>query len=109
MDKENAEEIYCMEAKFIVTAFVDAINTRDVEAICKLMVTHCLADNQFASPFPEYRIQVENIICDCERVVLIGQAISCYGTVPAVWVAQLCGQRILDWQAYFDGQISCTN
>ena len=98
-----------MEAKFIVSAFVDAINTRDGEALSKLMVTPCLADNQYASPFPDYRIQVENIICDCQRVVLIGQAISCHGTVPAVWIAQLCGQRIMDWQAYFDGQSSCAN
>ena len=98
-----------MEAKFIVSAFVDAINTRDSEALSKLMVTACLANNQYASPFPEYCIQVENIICDCQRVVLIGQAISCHGTVPAVWVAELCGQRIMNWQAYFDGQSSCVN
>lgn len=101
--------IYSMEAKFIVSAFVDAINTRDSEAFKQLMVTPCLADKQYPSPFPDYRIQVENIICDCERVVLIGQAISYHGTVPAVWIAQLCGQQIMHWQAYFDGQISCAN
>lgn len=98
-----------MESKFIVSAFVDAINTRDVEAIRKLMLTSSLVDAQYESLLPDYRIQVENIICDCQRVVLIGQAISCHGTVPAVWIAQLCGQGIMDWQAYFDGQISCTN
>lgn len=98
-----------METKYIVTAFVDAINTRDIEALGKLMVMPCLADNHYASPFPDYHIHVENIICDCQRVVLIGQAKSCYGTVPAVWVAELCGQQITNWQAYFDGQSSCVN
>jgi|GEM_PF-6450866 len=98
-----------MEAKFIVSAFVDAINTRDINALQQLMVTPCLAENDAKSPLPEYRIQVDRIICDCHNVVLIGQAISCYGTVPAVWIAELCGQRIVDWQAYFDGQISCAN
>jgi limonene-1,2-epoxide hydrolase len=98
-----------MEAKFIVTAFVDAINTRDIEALGKLMPTDTLMQNQPVSPLLDYRIHVERIISDCQSVVLVGNAISCHGTVPAVWIAQLCGQRIMDWQVYFDGQITCTN
>ncbi|MEO1288468.1 MAG: hypothetical protein AAFV93_11930 [Chloroflexota bacterium] len=98
-----------MEAKFIVTAFVDAINTRDVEALAHLMVTPCLANNQLMPVVPNYRIQVERIICDCTRVILIGIACNQHETVPAVWVAELCGQRIMDWQVYFNRNLTCAN
>ncbi len=97
-----------MEAKYIVIAFVDAINSKDKNAVRQLMITDALAD-QYQPILPNYTIQVEHIICDCHRVVLTGQAPSCYESVPAVWVAQLCGQRIMDWQVYFSGTSTCAN
>lgn len=97
-----------MEAKFVAIAFVDAINTRDRNALAKLIVAPSLADNHH-SFLPDYHIQVERIITDCDTVILIGQAIGCYGSVPAVWIAQLHGQRIMTWQPYFDGQLVCNN
>lgn len=98
-----------MDTKFIATAFVDAINTRDKDALAQLMVNPCLADNQHHSPLPDYHIHVERIIPDCNTVILIGQAMGYHGSVPAIWIAQICGQRIMDWQAYFDGQLGCSN
>lgn len=98
-----------MDIKFVAIAFVDAINTRDKQALAQLMVTPCLLDNHHAAPLPDYRIKVERIITDCDTVVLTGQAISCYGSVPAVWIAQICGRHITEWQAYFDGHLACNN
>lgn len=100
--------VWLMMIKYIAIALVDAINSQDYDAVRQLMMTDALIAPHQAI-VSNYQIHVEHIICDCQRVVLTGQAISCHERVSAVWVAQICGQRIIDWQVYFSGTPTCAN
>ena len=84
--------------KLIAVAFVDAINSQDIEALQTLFAAPCLLQKEHS--LLDYQIQVERIMLDNDLVVLIGEAYNKEVRIPATWTAQICGSHVLDWQVY---------
>jgi hypothetical protein len=64
----------------------------------------------YFSLFPDYRIEVERMMSDGERVLLHGWASATHGTtgrswrIPAAWRAVVAGELIAEWQVYADNK-----
>lgn len=87
--------------KMIAVAFVDAVNSQDLEAMQSLFVGVC--PSRAINELIEYRIQVERIILDGDLVVLLGEARKEDERIPATWTAQIFGCKVVDWQVYYSG------
>jgi hypothetical protein len=87
--------------KLIAVAFVDAVNSQDLEAMQTLFVGVC--PSKAIEYLTEYRIQIERIIIDGDLVVMMGEARKEDERIPATWTAQIFGCKVVDWQVYYAG------
>lgn len=115
--------------------FVEAINGGDVERLSSLMAgDHLLIDSggrrlqgretvrdawiRYLAMFPDYRIEVSEILSDAQTVVLLGSACATFSTdgtlrpenhwsVPTAWRAVLRDDRIAVWQVFADSEPAC--
>jgi ketosteroid isomerase-like protein len=113
--------------------FVDAINKADIDKICSLMtVDHVFIDSQdnratgkenmkkawaeYFKMFPDYKIEIENILENDSLVCLFGYASGTYRNlqnennsnhwrIPAAWKAIVRNNQIKQWQVYADNII----
>lgn len=115
-----------------VLAFIACINTHDVEGLCALMSTeHRFIDSVghsfqgregmrsawegYFSWFPDYRITVDDMLEQGERVLMTGQAGGTfavdgkllpenYWEGPAAWKAVVKDGLLTHWQVYADNE-----
>lgn len=118
-----------MDIQFVAVAFVDAINTHDLDGMTALMAsTHryikscgeviCGVDAVLSLWETQFRwdasarIDIQRIITDADTVVLIGDLIGrCQMSheplrVPSVWVARVCAGQLIEWRMYADASIT---
>lgn len=114
--------------KEIVLAFVNAINDHDVDKICELMTDdHIFIDGSggqhtgktgmkegwqnYYQLFPDYNIQITDVIEDNSIIGLFGYASGSYKNInietnfwktPAAWKAIVKNKKIMHWQVYCD-------
>lgn len=118
-----------LEAKIVAVSFVDAINTQDMEALAALMGDeHLFTDSlgnfyagcaalkkawrDYFAAFPNYRIEIDEIYTEGQRVLLIGKASGRYSAdctseenswqIPMVWKALVAGYHVREWSVYGD-------
>ncbi len=116
-----------METTF---AFVEAINSGEVEKIVRLLAddhlfidaggTECRGRDtmregwvRYFSMFPDYAIEVQETLCRHQTVLVVGAATATYAPdgvldpanrwrVPATWRAVVRNERIAVWQVFAD-------
>jgi ketosteroid isomerase-like protein len=116
----------------VVLAFMDRINSRDVEGLCAWMTDdHVFVDGlgnrmqgreamrkgwiAYFAWFPDYRVSHTEIFSDGSIVAAFGSAEGTYAvngklpkenhwSVPAAWKAIVRGGLIAEWQVYADNQ-----
>jgi ketosteroid isomerase-like protein len=116
----------------VVLAFVNAINCRDVDELCRLMTDdHLFMDAGGAqyrgretmrsgwlgyfSMVPDYRIEVQETFADGQVVIVVGIARGTYSpdgnldpsdrwSTPAAWRAVVAGRHIAAWQVFADNE-----
>jgi ketosteroid isomerase-like protein len=116
----------------VVLAFLDAINSRDVDKLCALMsADHVFVDalgNKVQGKesmrkawagyfqwFPDYRVSHEEIFSDGKLVAAFGSAEGTYApkgnlakqnhwNAPAAWKAVVEGGLVKEWRVYADNQ-----
>jgi ketosteroid isomerase-like protein len=121
-----------MTAIEVFEEFIDAINQRDVDHICRLMTDdHLFVDSlgvefrgrdvmrqgwaAYFSMVPDYAIDVKESIADGRLVVATGIARGTYSpdgqlrpddgwSTPAAWRAVVDGGCIATWQVYADNE-----
>lgn len=114
----------------VAKAFIAAINRRNPTEICAFMTEdHAFVDSsgkiqtgresmtagweQYFRIFPDYEIQVENILEDDTLVAVFGSASGTYNgkrglvpqnriEMPAAWKAVVDNGRVRRWQVYAD-------
>lgn len=117
----------------IVLDFVNAINNIDVEGICNLMSEdHQFIDSQdnimtgkvnlkqawkaYFAMFPDYKIEINDIVEKGSLICLFGYASGTYKSeqsenksnywrVPAAWRAIVADNKIKQWQVFADNLI----
>jgi uncharacterized protein (TIGR02246 family) len=115
-----------------VLAFMDAINSRDVDKLCGLMTEdHRFVDGLgnamkgresmrkgwmgYFQLFPDYRVSHEEILSHGELVAVFGGAEGTYApkgqpakenhwSAPAAWMAIVKDNLIQEWRVYADNQ-----
>ena len=121
-----------MTAIETVQEFIDAINQRDIDRICRLMTEdHLFIDSlgaefrggdgmrkgwaAYFSMVPDYAIQVKESIAEGQLVVVTGMARGTYSpdgklktndgwSTPAAWRAVVDNGRIATWQVFADNE-----
>ena len=120
------------ENKKIALAFVNAINSHDIDKIYAFMADdHVFVDaygNEtgknamkqgwagYFSWFPDYRIEVDDVLGSGDTVVLLGHAGGTYKgssalcdtrhwRIPAAWRVVIDKKKIKIWQVYADSKI----
>jgi ketosteroid isomerase-like protein len=121
-----------MTSTEVVSAFVNAINRRDVEELCRLMTDdHLFVDSGGAeyrgretmrsgwigyfSMVPDYTIEIQETLADGPLVILIGTAHGTYSpdgnlnpadrwSTRAAWRAVVTGGHIAVWQVFADNE-----
>jgi uncharacterized protein (TIGR02246 family) len=116
----------------VVLAFIDAINGRDVDSLCRLMTDdHLFVDSGGAehrgretmrsgwhgyfAMVPDYTIEVQEVVADGPVVVVVGTARGTYAadgkldpanrwSTPAAWRAEMTGRRVATWQVFADNE-----
>jgi hypothetical protein len=111
----------------VVGHFIARINARDARGLVALCTpAHVFTDSLggrlsdrvslergwagYFSLFPDYRIEVERMMSDGERVLLHGWAAATHGKsgrswrIPAAWRAVVAGELIAEWQVYADNK-----
>ena len=116
-----------------VLKFVDAINHADSALICELMTAwHVFVDSQgnitegrdamrsawqeYFTMFPDYKIEIAEMIEDDNMVIILGHASGTYKNkatddnsncwrIPAAWKAIVTRKKIEYWQVYADNSI----
>ena len=111
----------------VVGNFIARINARDARGLVALCTpAHVFVDSLggrlsgrvslergwagYFSLFPDYRIEVERMMSDGERVLLHGWAAATHGKsgrswrIPAAWRAVVAGELIAEWQVYADNK-----
>ena len=116
----------------VVRRFVTAINEGDLESIvANMSEDHCFVDSggariegreamrqawlEYFEMVPGYRIDIEEVIVQKDRVVVFGKAGGSYRAerpqafpphweTPAVWRARVEGERIREWRVYADNE-----
>jgi len=114
-------------AQTVVGNFIARINARDARGLVALCTpAHVFVDSLggrlsgrvslergwagYFSLFPDYRIEVERMMSDGERVLLHGWAAATHGKsgrswrIPAAWRAVVAGELIAEWQVYADNK-----
>jgi ketosteroid isomerase-like protein len=114
----------------LVTSFIAAINQHDVPQLRSLMTKdHAFIDsggsivsgrdtmttgwNEYFQMFPDYTIEIENILQDGDLVAVFGSACGTYNgkrglvpenriKMPAAWKAIVKNGKIKLWQVYAD-------
>lgn len=114
----------------VLNNFVHAINGHSVNEVIALMTDdHKFIDSfgieltgkdglkrawgQYFKMFPDYNIQIQEILTNNNNAVIIGTAFGTYTedgtvndkfnwTIPAAWHAQVEGKRIKSWRIYAD-------
>jgi len=112
-----------MTSEQVVLRFVEAINQADADGLADLMTDrHVFIDSdgskmtgresmrkawsQYFSMMPGYRVNVEDIFCQGNKVVLVGLATGACATtgrlwsVPAAWRAVVERDRVAVWQVF---------
>lgn len=111
----------------VVGSFIARINAHDARGLVALCTpAHVFVDSlgsrlsdraslergwaSYFSLFPDYRIEVEGMMSDGDRVLLHGWASATYGKtgrswrIPAAWRALVAGELIAEWQVYADNK-----
>ncbi len=116
----------------VVLAFLDAINSRNVDRLCALMSEdHVFLDalgnkvqgresmrkawTGYFQWFPDYRVSHEEIFSDGKLVAAFGSAEGTYApkgnlvkenhwNAPAAWKAVVEGGLVKEWRVYADNQ-----
>jgi ketosteroid isomerase-like protein len=116
----------------VVLAFVDAINRRDVDSLCRFMTDdHLFVDSGgvqhrgretmrsgwhgYFAMVPDYTIDVQEVVADKEIVIVVGNARGTYSadgklnpangwSTPAAWRAVVTGERVASWQVFADNE-----
>jgi uncharacterized protein (TIGR02246 family) len=116
----------------VVLAFLDAINSRDVDKLCALMTEdHLFVDalgnkvqgreamskawSGYFEWFPDYRVSHEEILSDGPLVAAFGSAEGTYAVkgkllksnhwvAPAAWKAVVQDGLVKEWRVYADNQ-----
>jgi ketosteroid isomerase-like protein len=119
----------------VVEAFIAAINRRDLSELSSLMAEdHTFVDSaggihsgratmttgwqHYFQMFPDYKIQVENLLADEDLVAVFGSASGTYNgkrglvaenriTMSAAWKAAVENGKIKLWQVYADWTEGC--
>ena len=113
----------------IARAFVAAINSEDLSALCALMMAdHTFTDahgntfsgaekmrngwQHFFHAYPNYRIDIEQSVAEGDSVALFGKATGGWRvnevilpqkwTVPAAWLAEVEKEKIKRWTVCCD-------
>lgn len=114
----------------VVKAFVAAINSGDVSQLTSLMTEdHTFVDSRgktetgrdkmtdgwvwYFRMFPDFRIEIQNILQDRDLVAVFGSASGTYNgkrglvpenriEMPAAWKAIVANDKIKHWQVYTD-------
>jgi ketosteroid isomerase-like protein len=117
----------------ITLDFIEAINNADVDKICSLMsVDHIFIDSQdnlttgkdcmkkawveYFRMFPDYKIEIDDILEKDSMVCLLGHASGTYRNlqnktngnhwrIPASWKAIINNNKVTQWQVYADNLI----
>lgn len=120
------------QVKTVITAFIEAINAHDVDALARLMTDdHLFVDSlgsrvvgadamtagwrHYFAMFPDYRIDLDEILTEGSDAMLRGSA---HGTlyqngapvpdgawtVAAAWRVVVLGGKISLWQVYADNK-----
>ncbi len=120
------------QVKTVIVAFIEAINAHDVDALGRLMTDdHLFVDSlgnrvvgavamivgwrRYFAMFPDYRIDLDNILTDGSDAMLHGRA---HGTlyhdgapvldgawrVAAAWRVVVLGGKVSLWQVYADNK-----
>jgi hypothetical protein len=98
-----------MDIKHIAVAFVDAINSRDTEALAQLMEKTCGLDIQHIAKDLDFKISIERIVVDGDTVLMIGTAHGTCNAIPTIWKAEIQVGKIVDWTSYSSSQLTCLN
>jgi hypothetical protein len=121
-----------MTVEQIVHRFVDAINQHDVDVLVDMMTAdHTFVDSDghrlqgadrlrdtwaaYFAMFPDYTIQLENLLTDGATTLLAGTAEGTYARddqlhpldhwiVPAAWKAVTVGDKVALWQVFVNPQ-----
>jgi ketosteroid isomerase-like protein len=116
----------------VALAFVDRINSHDVEGLVALMTEdHCFVDglgqtvrgrermktgwSGYLDWFPDYAVKVDDILSKGNMVGLFGTAQGTYSVngklspenqweIPAAWKAVVQGRRVSEWRVYADNE-----
>jgi hypothetical protein len=116
----------------VARRFVERINEHDAEGLIALMTAgHSFVDSlgarstrpaieegwrQYFDMVPDYWIRIDQTFSDERISVLIGEAGGTYvpqggkarrvnkWETPAVWVAQIEGQKVAEWRVYSDNE-----
>jgi uncharacterized protein (TIGR02246 family) len=116
----------------VVLAFVDAINRRDLELLCRLMTDdHLFVDSgeaqyrgretmrsgwlAYFTMVPDYTIEVQEVVADGPVVIVVGTARGTYSadgkldpadrwSTPAAWRAVVVGERVASRQVFADNE-----
>ncbi len=122
-----------MEAKQTVLAYIDTINAHDVEKSTQLMAEEHRFIDAYAAEvqgrqtmrdgwlgyfqwFPDYRIEVTELLAEGDSVAVFGYASGTYHgqhsddkrnywRLPAAWRAVAPNERITLWQVFCDSKI----
>jgi uncharacterized protein (TIGR02246 family) len=121
-----------MTSTEVVLAFVNAINHRDVERLCRLMTDdHLFVDTGGAkyrgretmrsgwpgyfSIVPDYTIEVQEAVADGPVVIVVGTACGTYSpdgnldpadrwSTPGAWRTVVAGGHVAIWQVFADNE-----
>jgi ketosteroid isomerase-like protein len=116
----------------VVLKFISAINSRDIEMLCRLMTEdHLFIDTGggqyrgretmrsgwlgYFSMVPDYTIEVQEIVADGSLVMVAGTAHGTYSpdgrldpadrwSAPGAWRAVVAGGLIAVWQVFADNE-----
>ncbi|MBZ5499907.1 MAG: nuclear transport factor 2 family protein [Acidobacteriia bacterium] len=116
----------------VVLAFVNAINRRDVEMLCRLMTDdHLFVDaggaqyrgretmrsgwRGYFSMVPDYTIEVQEAVADGPVVIVVGTARGTYSpdgnlnpvdrwSTPGAWRAVVASGHVSVWQVFADNE-----
>jgi ketosteroid isomerase-like protein len=110
-----------MDPKGVTVAFNERNNSRDLEGLALLMTDdHTFIDaaghairgksacrdawRGFFNAFPDYQNLFESIVVDDSRVVVVGRSRCSDARLdgPALWVATVSGDRVVEWRVYQD-------
>jgi ketosteroid isomerase-like protein len=121
-----------MTSAEVVLAFVNAINRRDVDMLCRLMTDdHLFVDTGGAqhrgretmragwlgyfSMVPDYKIEVQEVVAEDPVVIIVGTARGTYSndgnlkpagrwSTPGAWRAVVNGRQLAVWQVFADNE-----